>query len=174
MVKNVFDATKTLQLAVGRVELQKDVSRNPTSMKSFFDHVPQRYEEWRDIWRSDDGGKDTKFEAYAKSNPDSAKRVLRQLALLSQALFDVDALEEEYGFKQNEIPTRVREHTKSTWYPIANIQRSQKTSPSSVSKKEKTSRLRLRTLFQTVANSTCPSSKDASLSSKRKTCSGRA
>jgi hypothetical protein len=36
MVKDVFDATKTLQLAVGRVELQKDVSRNPTFMKSFF------------------------------------------------------------------------------------------------------------------------------------------
>jgi len=67
----------------------------------------QRYDEWRDIWRSEDGDKDVKFELYAKGNPDSAKRVLRQLALLSEALFDVRALETEYGFRQNERSTRV-------------------------------------------------------------------
>lgn len=89
MIKDIFDASKTLELAVGRVELQRD-----------------RYDEWRDIWRSDDGIKDIKFKMYAESNPDSAKRVLRQLSLLSDALFDVRALETEYGFWQNERSTR--------------------------------------------------------------------
>ena len=68
----------------------------------------QRYDEWRDIWRDDDGTEDKKFEAYAKSSPESAKRVLRQLALLSQALFDVHQLEDEYGFRQTERTNRVR------------------------------------------------------------------
>jgi hypothetical protein len=29
MIKDVFDASKTLELAVGRVELQRDVSSSP-------------------------------------------------------------------------------------------------------------------------------------------------
>ncbi|TVY89794.1 hypothetical protein LAWI1_G004698 [Lachnellula willkommii] len=82
MIKDVFDVPKTLGLAVGRLELQLD-----------------RFDEWREIWRNDEGEKDLKFEAYAKSNPAAARRVMRQLALLSQALFDARALEEQYGIK---------------------------------------------------------------------------
>ncbi|TVY48423.1 hypothetical protein LCER1_G008229 [Lachnellula cervina] len=82
MIKDVFDAPKILGLAVGRLELQLD-----------------RFDEWREIWRNDEGEKDLKFEAYAKSNPAAARRVMRQLALLSQALFDARALEEQYGIK---------------------------------------------------------------------------
>ncbi|RDL32602.1 Protein kinase-like (PK-like) [Venustampulla echinocandica] len=82
MIKDVFGAPGTLQLAVGRLELQRD-----------------RYDEWRDIWRDEDGEKDLRFEAYAKSNPAAARRVLRQLALLSQVLFDARSLEEQYGIR---------------------------------------------------------------------------
>lgn len=89
MIRDVFSASKTLELAVGRVELQKD-----------------RYEEWRDIWRDDDGTEDIRFREYAKGNPESAKRVLRQLALLSQTLLDVRELEDEYGFRQTARPDR--------------------------------------------------------------------
>lgn len=59
----------------------------------------QRFDEWREIWRNDEGEKDLKFEIYAKHNPAAARRVMRQLALLSQALFDARALEEQYGIK---------------------------------------------------------------------------
>ncbi|KAH6682537.1 hypothetical protein B0J14DRAFT_127368 [Halenospora varia] len=89
MITEVFEANNTLQLAVGRLELQRD-----------------KFDEWREIWRSDEGEKDVKFEAYAKSNPDSGKRIMRQLALLSQALFDARALEEQYGIKPDGRSTR--------------------------------------------------------------------
>lgn len=67
----------------------------------------KRFDEWRQIWRDDDGEVDVKFELYAKSNLPSAKRILRQLALLSQALFDARALEEQYGI-QPDRSNRVR------------------------------------------------------------------
>ncbi|TVY68687.1 hypothetical protein LSUE1_G004934 [Lachnellula suecica] len=82
MIRDVFDAPNSLSLAVGRLELQRD-----------------RFDEWREIWRNEEGEKDIKFEAYAKSNPAAARRVMRQLALLSQALFDARALEEQWGIK---------------------------------------------------------------------------
>ncbi|KAL2072060.1 hypothetical protein VTL71DRAFT_11403 [Oculimacula yallundae] len=66
----------------------------------------QRFEEWRDIWRSDEGEPDLKFEAYAKANPAAGNRVLRQLALMSQALFDAHALEDKYGIKPSHWPDR--------------------------------------------------------------------
>ncbi|KAE8448009.1 hypothetical protein EG329_009932 [Mollisiaceae sp. DMI_Dod_QoI] len=90
MIKDVFDAAGTLGLAVGRLELQRD-----------------RFDEWRDIWRSDDGEYDIKFEAYAKGNPAAAKRVQRQLALMTQAMFDVHALEDQYGIKPERWPERI-------------------------------------------------------------------
>ncbi|KAF4637106.1 hypothetical protein G7Y89_g972 [Cudoniella acicularis] len=89
MIKDVFEATNVLQLAVGRLELQRD-----------------RYDEWREIWRSDEGEKDAKFEAYAKINPEAGKRIMRQLALLSQALFDARVLEDQYGIKPEGRSTR--------------------------------------------------------------------
>ncbi|CAG8979580.1 hypothetical protein HYALB_00010781 [Hymenoscyphus albidus] len=79
---DVFDTPKTFQLPVGRLELQRD-----------------KFDEWREIWTSECGDVDMKFEAYAKSNPVSAKKVLRQLALLAQVLFDATGLEEYYGIK---------------------------------------------------------------------------
>ncbi|CZR64365.1 uncharacterized protein PAC_14263 [Phialocephala subalpina] len=90
MIKDVFDAAGTLGLAVGRLELQQD-----------------RYDEWREIWRDDNGEYDIKFEAYAKSNPAAAKRVQRQLALMTQAMFDVNALEDQYGIKADRWPDRI-------------------------------------------------------------------
>lgn len=68
-------------------------------MKKAVFHVIQRFEDWREIWRNDEGENDLKFEAYAKTNPAAARRVMRQLALLSQALFDARALEEQFGIK---------------------------------------------------------------------------
>jgi hypothetical protein len=67
----------------------------------------QRFDEWRDIWRNEDGDPDIKFEAYAKANLPAARRVLHQLALMSQALFDVHALEDKYGIKPDRWPERV-------------------------------------------------------------------
>ncbi|RFU34982.1 hypothetical protein B7463_g1370, partial [Scytalidium lignicola] len=84
VIKDVFESNRSLDLAVGRIELQCD-----------------RYDEWREIWRGSNGEKDARFEAYAKSDPESAERVLRQLALLSHTLFDVRALEEQYGIRQD-------------------------------------------------------------------------
>ncbi|TAQ88689.1 hypothetical protein B7494_g2967 [Chlorociboria aeruginascens] len=88
MIKDLFEANKSMSLAVGRVELQLD-----------------RYDEWRDIWRNDEGS-DLKFENFAKSNPSTAGRIYRQLSLMSQALFDAKALEDDYGFKLGERPNR--------------------------------------------------------------------
>ncbi|KAG4421215.1 hypothetical protein IFR04_005626 [Cadophora malorum] len=89
MIKDVFDSARTLELAVGRLELQQD-----------------RFDEWRDIWQDEDGEPDMKFEAYAKANPAAGKRVLRQLALMSQALCDAHALEDKYGIKPSHWPDR--------------------------------------------------------------------
>jgi hypothetical protein len=50
---------------------------------------------------------DVKFQVYAKANPASARRVLRQLALLSQTLFDARVLEDHYGIKPSLRPDRV-------------------------------------------------------------------
>lgn len=49
-----------------------------------------------------------KFEAYVKANPAAGRRVLRQLALMSQALCDAHALEDKYGIKPSHWPDRVR------------------------------------------------------------------
>lgn len=69
--------------------------------------LQKRYDEWREIWRGSNGDKDIKFEQYAQTEPESAERVLRQLALLSQTLFDVRTLEEQYGIRQSERAHRV-------------------------------------------------------------------
>ena len=50
---------------------------------------------------------DVKFQVYAKANPASARRVLRQLALLSQTLSDARVLEDQYGIKPSLRPDRV-------------------------------------------------------------------
>ncbi|KAG9232140.1 hypothetical protein BJ875DRAFT_93668 [Amylocarpus encephaloides] len=92
MIKDCFDAPQTLQLAVGRLELQRD-----------------RYDEWREIWRSADGEPDIKFEGYCKTNPTSGRRIMRQLSLLSQALLDARALENTYGIKLDKHPRDARD-----------------------------------------------------------------
>jgi len=109
MIKDVFDSSGTLDLAVGRLELQREVciplqsSHSAISLSS----RDQRYDEWREIWRTDDGEADMKFEVYAKNDIAAARRVLRQLALMSQALFDAHALEDQYGIKPRQWPDRV-------------------------------------------------------------------
>ncbi|KAH8801524.1 hypothetical protein F5884DRAFT_862218 [Xylogone sp. PMI_703] len=90
MIKEIFESNGSLDLVVGRIELQCD-----------------RYDEWREIWLGSTGEKDIRFEQYAKDDPESAEKVLRQLALLSHALFDVQALEEQYGIKLGDRSYRV-------------------------------------------------------------------
>lgn len=112
MLIDVFEASKTFPLAVGRLELQRDV--NDSFSSTLLSRLPQisvnggyvltwqqKFDEWREIWTTDDGEVDIGFEAYAKSNPVFAKRVLRQLALMSQVLFDARGLEEFYGIKSD-------------------------------------------------------------------------
>ena len=109
MIKDVFDSARTLELAVGRLELQQDV-RHPIPTSTFASELntrDSRFDEWRDIWRDENGEPDMKFEAYAKANPAAGKRVLRQLALMSQALCDAHALEDKYGIKPSHWPDRV-------------------------------------------------------------------
>lgn len=90
MLRDVFDAPRTLELSVGRLELQRD-----------------KYDQWRDVWRSDDGELDMGFEAYTKSSLVAGKRMLRQLSLLALVLFDVHALEDKYGLKPTHWPDRM-------------------------------------------------------------------
>ena len=57
---------------------------------------------------SDEGDIDMGFEAYTKSSLIAGKRMLRQLSLLAQLIFDAHALEDEYGLKPTSWPERVR------------------------------------------------------------------
>jgi hypothetical protein len=75
--------------------------------RSFIAHVTQRFDEWREIWRNEDGEQDMKFEHYAKSDPVTARKVHRQLALMALALFDTHAFEEQFGMKPQRFPDRV-------------------------------------------------------------------
>lgn len=67
----------------------------------------KRFDEWREIWRDEDGEQDLDFELYAKSNHDAARKVHRQLALMALALFDARALEDQFGIKAQRWPDRV-------------------------------------------------------------------
>ncbi len=112
MIKNVFEAPRTLQLAVARVEFHQDVSTAifatcGTDSSPRLAHVTKRFDEWRDIWRSDHGDQDIKFEDYVKSDLVTAKKVHRQLALMALALFDTHAFEEQFGMKPQRFPDRV-------------------------------------------------------------------
>jgi hypothetical protein len=69
--------------------------------------VTKRFNEWRDIWRNEDGGEDAQFEMYANNAPVNARKVHRQLALMAQALFDVHAFEDHFGMKPERWPDRV-------------------------------------------------------------------
>jgi hypothetical protein len=138
MIRDIFDESTSLELAVGRLELQQDVSK-PSLLLNSNDMAfsrDQRYDEWREIWRNDDGERDLKFEAYAKSNPAAARRILRQLALLSLALFDADALEFQYGIKPVHWPDRVTHFFPSLAIPLI-VDRNQRTFQDSDSKKVK-------------------------------------
>jgi hypothetical protein len=70
------------------------------------------------------------FEAYAKDNPIAAKKMLRQLALLAQVLFDAHALEDKFGLKPSQWPERVDRGLLSNT-PITYLNRSLKTSHAS-------------------------------------------
>lgn len=58
-------------------------------------------------WKNEAGEKDIKFEAFAKENPAEAKQIHRQLALLSQALFEARGLEDKYGIQPTQNLDRV-------------------------------------------------------------------
>jgi hypothetical protein len=59
------------------------------------------------VWRNDEGEMDVGFDAYAKSNAVAGKRMLRQLSVFAQVLFDVHALEDKYGLKPTHWPKQV-------------------------------------------------------------------
>ncbi len=65
----------------------------------------QQYDEWNEIWKTPKGETE-RFELYAKSNHNSALRVLTQLGRLSKVLFDVEELRKKYGLK----PVRGAKH----------------------------------------------------------------
>jgi hypothetical protein len=110
MLKGIFETPKTLQLAVARVDFQRDVSTTiPAKCRpsSSIAHVTKRFDEWREIWRNDEGDQDIKFETFAKTDHIIARKVHRQLALMAQALFDAHALDEHFGMKPQRWPDRV-------------------------------------------------------------------
>jgi hypothetical protein len=69
--------------------------------------VTKRFDEWREIWRNDEGEPDIKFETFAKTDHITARKVHRQLALMAHALFDAHALDEQFGMKPQRWPDRV-------------------------------------------------------------------
>lgn len=85
LMREVFAADRALDLALGRLELQKEC-----------------FEEWRAIWRDESGKRDARFSQFAKEHPATARRILKQLALLSQVLCDVKSLERRFGFIKTE------------------------------------------------------------------------
>ena len=89
-------------------------------------HVTKRFDEWREIWRSEDGNQDNKFELYAKSNPMNARKVHRNLVLMALALFDTRGFEEQFGMKPQRFPERVS--PKFADFDSTNCSRNQKTS----------------------------------------------
>jgi len=70
-------------------------------------HVTKRFDEWREIWRNEEGEQDLKFDEFAKSDPVTARRIHRQLALMALAFCDARALEEQFGMKPQRFPDRV-------------------------------------------------------------------
>lgn len=70
-------------------------------------HVTKRFDEWREIWRNEDGEEDRKFEIYAKSDLVTARKIRQQLALMALAIFDARALDEQFGIKPQRFPDRV-------------------------------------------------------------------
>ncbi|EKD17655.1 hypothetical protein MBM_04024 [Drepanopeziza brunnea f. sp. 'multigermtubi' MB_m1] len=94
MIRDVFDSTRTLDLAVGRLELQQDA------------RITDLWSQIYVLTHVTEGDADLKFEDYAKANPAAAKRVFRHLALMALALFDAHALEDKYGIKPSFWPDR--------------------------------------------------------------------
>lgn len=94
------------------MEFQQDVSHVPSLMLPNLDnllaHVTKRYMAWREIWRNDKGERDRKFETFGEIDLVSTRKVHRQLALMAQALFDVHAMEDDFGIKPPRRPERVR------------------------------------------------------------------
>jgi hypothetical protein len=72
-----------------------------------FAHVTKRFDEWREIWRNEDGEQDVKFEIFAKSDPIIARKIHHQLTSMALAIFDAHALEEQFGIKPQRFPDRV-------------------------------------------------------------------
>lgn len=60
------------------------------------------FEEWRALWREE-----TRFTSFAKEHPSIARRMLRQVAILTQALSDETGLESKFGFARTEKPRQV-------------------------------------------------------------------
>ena len=98
MIGDVVSASETAQLAANRIRSQKEVCL----MKCFWTpcvcnaDLFQRFDEWIKIW---DLPNRTKFQSYAQRQPDSARRVMNQLVMFYEALFDAEKLKKEYGLK---------------------------------------------------------------------------
>ncbi len=68
--------------------------------------MTKRFDEWTEIWGSENVGQDNKFEIYAKGDPVNARKVHRQLTLMALALFDTRGFEEKFGMKPHRFPER--------------------------------------------------------------------
>ncbi len=69
--------------------------------------MTKRFDAWREIWRNEEGEPDLKFDEFAKTNPVTARKIHRQLALMALAFCDARALEEHFGMKPQRFPDRV-------------------------------------------------------------------
>ncbi|KAK3385229.1 hypothetical protein B0H63DRAFT_559886 [Podospora didyma] len=78
VVDKITSANRGLRVVLTRWEIQRD-----------------RFEDWCDVWQDDR----TRIEKLAIERPRAATRILKQLCLLSQTLFDLERLEKRFGIK---------------------------------------------------------------------------
>ncbi|KAJ2897137.1 hypothetical protein MKZ38_004955 [Zalerion maritima] len=89
--KEILAADKTMAVQFGRLEIQQKM-----------------YDEWRGYWRDE-----SRLRSFAKEHPSMVRRMLKQIAILTQALTDATGLEHRFSFAKTERPRQIEEDVSS-------------------------------------------------------------